>query len=121
MDFLIRQPDSSYLAVEIENPKHRLFNSNGDFAAQVNHAQRQVEDWQQWIEENLSLVQKRYRDMLSPMGLVVIGRNRDLSKEERLRLARRNTNLRGRLAILTYDNLIESARQFIEAIRRSGG
>ena len=118
VDFLVREADSSYVLVEIENVKHRLFNANGDFTAQVGHAQRQVEDWQQWIDENLSLVQRHYPDIVSPKGLVVIGRSRDLSREERARLARRNANLRGRLTIWTYDDLLENARQFVESLQR---
>lgn len=121
LDFLVRQADGTYVLVEIENPKHKLFTSRGDFSAPVNHAQRQVEDWQQWIEENMLLVQQHYPDMLAPMGMVVIGRSRDLSKEEKVRLARRNSNLRGRLSIMTYDDLIESSRQFIASIQKNLG
>ncbi|NKJ72813.1 DUF4263 domain-containing protein [Rhizobium leguminosarum bv. viciae] len=119
LDFLIREADNSYVLVEIENPQHRLFTSNGDFTAAVNHAQRQVEDWQQWIEENMLLVQKRYPDMLSPRGLVVIGRGIGLSDVERTRLSRRNANLRGQIAIKTYDDLIAGARQSIASMRKA--
>ncbi|MCP3387717.1 DUF4263 domain-containing protein [Bradyrhizobium sp. CCGB12] len=119
IDFLIRQADGSYLLVELENPGARLFNANGDFSALVNHAQRQVEDWQQWIEENLSLVQKHYPDMLAPMGRVVIGRSRDLSQAEKVKLARRNVTMRGRIEIITYDELIRHAKAFVDSVQRS--
>lgn len=119
MDFQIREATGSYLLVELENSRHRLFTKSGDFSAQVNHAQRQVEDWQQWIDENLYLVQKRYPDIVAPIGMVVIGRSVDLSEEEKTRLARRNTNQRGRMVIHTYDDLIQNARQFISSIRNA--
>jgi Domain of unknown function (DUF4263) len=53
IDFLIQRPNGSYLLVEIENPQASLFTKGGNFSAAVNHALRQVEDWQEWIEANL--------------------------------------------------------------------
>jgi len=119
MDFMVREGDGSYLLVEIENAKHKLFTKDGDFTAIVNHAQRQVEDWQQWIDENISLMQREYPDIISPKGLVVIGRRNELSDEEKNRLARRNANLRGSLTIWTYDDLLENAKYFIESIKKN--
>lgn len=119
IDFLIRESDGSYLLVELENVRQRLFTKDGDFTQEVNHAQRQVEDWQQWIEANLPMVQKQYPDIVSPKGLIVIGRNQGLTQDQKARLARRNVNLRGRLAIWTYDDLLGNAHQFIESLRRN--
>jgi hypothetical protein len=103
--------------VEIENPRHKLFNKNGDFSSAVNHALRQVEDWQEWIEDNLSVVQKKFPDISSPLGFVVIGRSKNLSKAELRRLARRNINTRGRMKIITYDELINIARTYVNSIK----
>ena len=119
IDFLIREADGTYVLVEIENPRHRLFTQKGDFTAEVNHAQRQVEDWQEWIEDNLSTVQKAYPDMSSPRGLVVIGRLGTMAEKDRKRLDRRNINLRGRLTIWTYDHLLSSAKASIKSIRNN--
>jgi len=116
IDFVIREADGTYVLVEIENPRHNLFNKSGDFTAAVSHAQRQVEDWQEWIEDNLSSMQKRFPDIVSPRGLVVIGRSINLSAEEKKRLARRNLNTRGRLSIYTYDQLLENARAFVDSL-----
>jgi ppGpp synthetase/RelA/SpoT-type nucleotidyltranferase len=119
IDFLIRESDGKYLLVEIENPKHPLFIKAGDFSCQVNHALKQVEDWQQWIEDNLPLVQRKYPDMISPCGLVVIGRSQNLSNRERQRLERRNINFRGKIIIWTYDDLVKNAKSFIESIKNN--
>lgn len=118
MDFMIREPDGEFLLTEIENPRHRLFTKEGDFAVAVNHAQRQVEDWQDWVEDNISTMQKTYPGIISPRGLVIIGRSRGLSDVEERKLRRRNINLRGRLKIITYDELIAGARTFIQSIKR---
>ena len=100
LDFLIREADGPYVVVEIENPRHAIVNKNGDISAPVNHAHQQVEDWQEWIEDNLPTVQKRFPDMSAPQGLVVIGRSNAMTTREARKLARRNINLRGRLKYL---------------------
>lgn len=117
MDFMLRESDGEFVLVEIENPRHRLFTQDGDFRYEVNHACRQVEDWQEWIEDNISTVQKVYPGIISPRGWVVIGRSSDLSEPERRRLNRRNINTRGRLKISTYDELIKSARTYVSRLR----
>ncbi len=118
VDFLILEPEGSYMLVEIENPRHRLFTKGGNFTAIVGHAQVQIEDWQEWIEDNLPSMQKKFVGISSPRGLLVIGRSKGLSHGEVRRLARRNVNLRGRVAIRTYDDLIASARAYAASIRR---
>lgn len=95
MDFMIREAEGEFVLTEIEKPRHKLFTKEGDFAAAVNHAQRQVEDWQDWVEDNLSTMQKTYPGIISPKGLVIIGRSRGLLDSEERKLRRRNINLRG--------------------------
>ncbi|MGA7925251.1 MAG: Shedu anti-phage system protein SduA domain-containing protein [Candidatus Sulfotelmatobacter sp.] len=117
IDFLVQKPDSTYLLVEIENPQARLFIKSGDFSADVNHAIRQVEDWQEWIEANLPTVERSYPGIRAPEALVVIGRDRGLSITEQNRLARHNVNMRGRIMIKTYDDLLRDARAYVRSIR----
>lgn len=118
IDFLIRKPDGSYILVEIENPKARLFVKSGDFSKELNRAIRQVEDWQEWIENNLQTVERRYPGIRSPESLIVIGRSLRLTSEERSRLARRNVNTRGRVTIRTYDDLLEEAKAYVRSLAR---
>lgn len=119
MDFLIREADGSYVVVEIENPNHALVTRNGDIAAPVNHAQQQIEDWQEWIEDNLPTVQRYYPDISAPRGLVVIGRSRSFSRTEHRKIARRNINLAGRVKIVTYDELLTGARSYTASLRKT--
>ena len=119
LDFLVREADGKYIIVEIENPRHRIFNKDGYFSSAVNHGLSQIEDWQEWIENNLSTVQKRFAEMSSPRGILIIGRSKYFTEEESRRLARRNINSRGRLEILTYDHLIANARAFISSIEKN--
>lgn len=117
MDFLIREASGSYTLVEIENPQREIFLKNGEFTAWINHAQEQVEDWQDWIEDNIAAVQKKYPGMISPPAIVIIGRSVRFTERERRKLARRNINLRGRIQIKTYDDLIDEAKRYIDNLR----
>lgn len=121
MDFLVREPNGEYVLVEIENPNHRLVNQNGDISAHVNHAVQQVENWQEWIEDNLPTAQRYFADISSPRGLVIIGRSRNMARFEKRKIARRNTNLASRMKILTYDDLLAGARAHIESLRKALG
>ena len=114
IDFMVRRPDATYLLVELENPRHRITTQEGDFTAAVNHALCQVEDWQEWMERNPRLVQDHYPELTSPEGLVVIGR--DGNEQQVRRLRRRNVNMRGRMEILTYDDLVRGAESYIRSI-----
>jgi hypothetical protein len=121
IDFLVQKPDGSYLLVEIENPQAQLFTKAGDFAAGVNHALRQVEDWQEWIDANLQTVERYYPGMRAPEAWVIMGRDHASADPNKRRLARRNVNMRGRVAIRTYDDLLRDAKSYIRSIRRTSG
>ena len=120
-DFIIREATGDYILVEIENPKQPLFTKRGDFTAEVSHAVQQVEDWQEWLEQNLPTAQRHYPDIVSPRGLIVMGRHANMGQKERQKLSRRNINTRGRLEIITYDELIASSRAYLAGVRRNLG
>jgi len=119
LDFLIREADGSYVVVEIENPRHTLVNANGDISAPVHHALQQVEDWQEWIEDNLPTVQRKFPDMSAPQGVVVIGRSKSMTHGQKRKIARRNINLRGNVKITTYDDLLANANAYIASLRKN--
>ncbi|MEA3029576.1 MAG: hypothetical protein QOG13_901 [Sphingomonadales bacterium] len=121
LDFLVREPTGDYILVELENPNRELFTQRGDPTAAVTHAVQQVEDWQEWIEQNIQTVQRVYPEMLAPTGVVIIGRSKSLSSLQRQKLARRNINMRGRLRIETYDDILSKARAYVAGIRRALG
>src|ERR1051325_622174 len=118
IDFVLRRPDATYVLVELENPRHRLTNKAGDFTKEVNHALCQVEDWQDWIAAQQSLVQRHYPGMVSPEAIVIIGRSKDLLNAAKKRMARRNINMRGAVAIKTYDELIAGAEAFVASLEK---
>jgi thioesterase domain-containing protein len=115
-DFVMELADEEYVLVEIEPAHFKLFTEAGNPSAQLMHAQRQVEDWREWISENIAYIRQTLPGLHDPMGLVVIGRRRDLSRAHIRSLRRKNTELH-RIRIETYDDLLDRARRYIRNLQ----
>jgi hypothetical protein len=113
-DFVLRRLDNEYILVEIEKPSSRIFTKNNDFSAVFTHAMGQVLDFQEWIEGNIAYAQKRFPRISSPQGLLIIGMRRSLSPIQAGKLRRFNTNTRGRLKVMTFDELLGQGKQYQE-------
>ena len=109
-DYVIKRTNNQYVLVEIENSTDKLFNRNGSFSSSLMEAVSQVRDFQAWISDNLSYAQKKLPEIKHPEGLVVIGRSTTLSDIEKKRLAEENHSRRGHIKIVTYDDLLATAR-----------
>ena len=117
-DFVLEFPERRYMLIEIERPIHVLFTKKGDKRQPLVHACQQIEDWQRWLGEHNSYAQTKLPGCESPEGLVVIGRARDLTETDELRLQRANVALRGQVRIMTYDGLLTEAKAVADSIRR---
>lgn len=111
-DFAYEQGPGEWTLVEIERPSHALFRRRStELRAEVNHAITQVRDWQQWIDDYRDYAQQRFPGVSRPDGMVVIGRSGGLSGDQHRRLTHLNTEQRPRVAIWTYDDLLDQARR----------
>jgi tetratricopeptide (TPR) repeat protein len=118
-DFVLEYAPKRYMVVEIENPNRSLYTQRGRPTAALTHAKQQVEDWQQWIEENNPYAQKKLPGCVSPEGLVVIGRSSTLKSEDLMRLERSNINTRGKVRVITYDELLNAATWVLDNLEAS--
>jgi len=109
-DFVVRRANNSYVLVEIENSTDKLFLSNGSFSSNLTQAIAQVRDFQAWVSDNLSYAQKKMPGIKHPEGLVVIGRSSCMTDVEIKKLAEENHSRRGHIKIVTYDELLDTAR-----------
>lgn len=115
-DFVIRRLDNEYILVEIEKPNSRVFTRKGDFSFEFTHAMGQVLDFQEWIESNIAYAQKLLPSISSPQGLLVIGLKKNLSDKEISKLNRFNINNRGKLKVITFDEILEQGRTYFNNI-----
>ena len=113
-DFVIRRLDDQYIFVEIEKPQDSPFTSYPHPSAALSHALGQVLNWFVWVEDNIAYAQSHgFPGIHSPRGVVVIGRNSDLTPNQLRLLKTLNDNLHPRIHIQTYDDVLANARNII--------
>lgn len=128
VDFMIAEASSvgfEWTAVELESPRRKMFNKNGDMNQWLNHAIRQILDARTWLTQNLNYANNpRDRDGLglvdadgTVQGLIIIGRRADVVPKTHLR--RRQLMHEHNMKIHTYDWLLDNAEQRCEELRRN--
>lgn len=120
MDYALEKHSGLVDLVEIESSSLPLFNKKGDPSSYLIHAEQQVIDWLDWIETNSPYARKGLPGLANPMGFVVIGRKDSLTSATRGRLRTRNALHQPRLMILTYDELVDRAKQIVAAFEAAG-
>ncbi len=118
-DFVLRRYDNKYILVEIEKPQDRLFTQNNDFTSRFTHAFGQVLDFQQWVDSNGAYAKVHMPGISSPRGLLVIGRRKHLAEQNESKLHRFSANSSA-IDILTFDDLLQNARNLFCAILHKG-
>ena len=83
---------------------------NGNPRKELEHAEQQVLDWLDWLDENPNYAQKSLPGVVRPTGFVIIGTNRDLSIDDIHRLRRRNLAFQGSIQIMTFDDFLDRAK-----------
>ena len=116
MDYALERHSGLIDLVEIEASTHVLYTRGKDPSAHLIHAEQQVLDWLDWIEEYSGYARKDLQGLMSPQAFVVIGRSVDLKLGDRERLQRRNVGWKGTLLILTYDDLLDRAKNIVAVL-----
>jgi hypothetical protein len=122
VDFVIREHDDSYVAVEIESPRFKLFTNNLDPRHELTHAEQQVRDYCDYIDRNRDCVEREegLPQIYRPNGLVIIGRKKDLVPQAMRKLESRNRD-GGRFTVMVYDDLIQRLRAVLDSVVRALG
>ena len=117
VDFLVRESDDSYTAVEIESPNFPLFTKQLDPHYKLTHAEQQVRDYCEYIDQNRDTVEREegLTGIFRPRGTVVIGRRKALSDDAMRKLIARNRDA-GRYTVMVYDDLIDRVRSVVSSI-----
>ena len=120
-DFIIKTHRGEYIVIELEHPKKRLFTTDEYLSEykDLKNAKAQIEKYLDFIRNQIGCLRSKYSDISAEKirGLLLIGLSSDLTDKEKERLKRINARLMD-YEIKTYDELIESLRQFL---RNLGG
>jgi hypothetical protein len=117
MDYALERVSGIYDLVEIEASCHKLFTSGGNPTKELVHAEQQILDWLAWVERHSEYAREHLPTIQQPMGYVVIGRSSTLSETDQRRLARRNIAFRGTFQIMTYDDLLDRAKNLLNLLQ----
>lgn len=110
MDYAGKRFDGSYDLIELESSNLPIYTKGGNPSSYLVHAEQQVLDWLAWVEENFSYAAQGLSGISNPKGFVIIGRRNSLSGDAAEKLRRRNIYWGGRIALLTYEDLLERAK-----------
>lgn len=119
MDYALERLSGFVDLIEIEKSHYRLFTKAGNPTKELVHAEQQVLDWLDWLEEHASYARKDLPGVLRPVGYVVIGRSTQLDQKAIRRLKRRNAAFRDAVQIMTYDDLLQRAKNLFAALTTS--
>lgn len=109
-DYVLKRNNGLYDVIELEASTHKLYTKDGNPSSKLTHAEQQIYDWLEWIEHNNSYARETLKEFYTPTGYIVIGRSKDLSEKDKVKLRRRNIILKNSMIILTYDDLLERAK-----------
>lgn len=116
MDYALERASGLIDLVEIESSTLTLFNKKGNPSRHLIHAEQQVLDWLNWIERNHPYAREGLPGIMQPIGYIIIGRNQSLQLKDKERLKRRNILFKGSMEILTYDNLLDRAKNLLSIL-----
>lgn len=108
------QSDKRVVLVELEPHSAQIFTKRNSQRHKVTHAVQQVQDWIREIHNNASNLPQWLAGNYTAEGVVVIGRSKDLTQEQKDTLMINNAN--SNIKILTYDDLLERFQRLIEVV-----
>lgn len=117
MDYALERFDGIYDLVEIESSSLPLYNTKHNPSHHLVHAEQQVLDWQEWLEEKTFYAREKLKDITCPKGFVIIGRSSSMDEVARKKLRRRNVTFNNRIHVMTYDDLLAKAKTLAHNIR----
>lgn len=109
-----RQSDKRVVLVELEPHSAQIFTKRNSQRHKVTHAVQQVRDWIREIHNNASNLPQWLAGNYTAEGMVVIGRSKDLTEEQKDILMSNNST--SDIKILTYDDLLERFQRLIEVL-----
>lgn len=109
------ESDRRVLVVELELPSLRLFTKSGQWNSKVTHSIQQVQDWMRWWREHPSDVPAPLDPTLPLRGLVVVGRDKDLSDSAKRTLLHNNHRFHD-MKVITYDDLLRRLQQLMSSL-----
>lgn len=118
LDYALIKFNGEIDLVEIESANLKIYTKKYNPTKELVHAEQQVQDWFDWIERNNAYGRNKIPTLVSPIGIIIIGRSENLDELSRNKLQRRNILYNGKIKILTYDDVLTKAKVMLEHLER---
>ncbi|NNJ25938.1 Shedu anti-phage system protein SduA domain-containing protein [Alienimonas chondri] len=119
MDYALVRHSGLIDLVELESSNLELYTKNEHPRSELVHAEQQVLDWHEWLEENGPYARQRLPNAYSPRGFVILGRDSMLTNRTRTKLRRRNLAFGESIQIMTYDDLLARAMGLLDVLQEA--
>jgi len=116
-DFIIKTATGSYVIVELEAPRARLFTRQRHLpeSRELRAARAQMERYLSFVKNNVLYLRQRFPELSVErlQGLIIIGLSSNMTNEEKERLKQLNYLFK-EYQIITYDELVSRMKNFLE-------
>jgi hypothetical protein len=109
-DFLLNIENSQgkcWACVELESPIHNPLTARGNISSKLNEAIGQINDWREWLKNNIAYAQKELalKGINSNLNTwIIIGRRQNFNERQKRRyVALKNLGIN----VLSYDRLLD--------------
>ena len=102
----------TYILVELERTSHPILTRDFTLSSPVNHAIKQTREWDVWLEKNKAYIQNKLPGFETPTFLVVIGRAKNMTTDEKAYLRSYNREWKN-TRLLSYDDVLARFRAII--------
>lgn len=122
-DFMLQRYDTFYDVIELKPPNEKLFVGKGESPSKPlspsSTLKKSISQVIEYLEKVSGLASYEYyrggNYTLKPEGIIVIGRSKNTKEKEEKKRVVLNSYLHG-IQIITYDNLLEKARNFVKML-----
>ena len=121
IDFVVELPQQRHALIEIERPRDELYTTrDGNPAHKHKHGHQQITDWIEWLDENRDFARKNIPALSTvkePEYRLVVGLRSNTSEEHQRKLTRKNAE-HHRIETMTFDDLLDRAKQYLDNLRQ---
>ena len=107
-----------YTFVELEKADMPIFTKNKEFTSQFKHTEKQISDWDIWLQENQNYIKRKLIGFeYPPKYLIIAGRSVEMDEKDKRYIRAYNRNHHN-IEFLTYDDIIKKSEELFQSYNK---
>lgn len=106
-----------YTFVEIEKPSMPILTKGNEFTKEFKHAEKQILDWDIWLQDNQDYLQRKLTKFEMPNYLIIGGRSKNINDIGKRYIRAWNRSQKNTI-FWTYDDLLEKNKELLSSLKR---